>query len=101
MANTIKTTNRTIEISAIDSDYMMDQGINVQSVVLIAEDQGDYVYIVENSEETTDPVKVKLDYTYSRIWYASNQRLQLGFVFANGSFSENSKVVFNIGERGY
>lgn len=103
MANTIKTTNRTIEISAIDSDYMMDQLLNIQSVVFIPGASDDEVYIVENSEEETDPTKVALisGDGEPRGWYFGNQRLQLGFVFADGTFSEGSKVIFNTGERGY
>ena len=60
MANTIKTTNRTIEVSAIDSDYMMDNGINVESVIFIPGAADDAVEIIESSTETTDPVVVKL-----------------------------------------
>ena len=103
MANTEKETNRTIEISDIDSDYMMDQKLNVQSVVFIPGAASDAVYIVENSEETTDPVKVLLASGDGepRGWYFGNQRLQLGFVFASGTFSQGAMVIFNIGERGY
>jgi hypothetical protein len=103
MANTIKTTNRTIEISAIDSDYMMEHLIDVQSVVFIPGAADDFVDIIENSEEVTDPTKVLLvsGDGEPRGWYFGNQRLQLGFVYASGTFTQGAKVIFNIGERGY
>ena len=99
MANTVKETNRTIEVSAIDEDYMMDTGINVESIVFIPGAADDVVDIVENSTETNDPVKVQLKSGDGepRGWLFK-QRLQLGFVFANGTFSSGSKVIFNIGE---
>jgi hypothetical protein len=100
MANTIKTTNRTIEVSAIDEDYMMNTGINVESVVFIPGAEDDFVDITESSTYATDPVKVRLvsGNNEPRAWLF-NQRLQLGFVFANGTFTAGSKVIFNIGER--
>ena len=99
MANTVIVTNRTIEVTDIDSNYMMDTALNVESVVFIPAAWGDTVDIIENSIESTDPVKVRL---YSilgvpKVMYF-NQRLQLGFIFANGTFTADSKVVFNIGE---
>lgn len=99
MANTVKTTNRTIEVSAIDENYMMDNGIDVDSVVFIPGAADDVVDIVESSVETTDPVKVQLKSGDGepRGWLFK-QRLRLGFVFANGTFSGGSKVIFNIGE---
>ena len=99
MANTIISTNRTIEINAIDSDYMMNIGINVESVVFIPGASNDAVIIIENNIGGSNPVKAKLQSGDGepRIWY-TNQRLQLGFVFANGTFSVGSKVIFNIGE---
>lgn len=99
MANTVQKTNRTIEVSAIDSDYMMDQNINVQSVVFIPGAVDDVVDIIENSAYATDPIKVKLisGDGEPRGWVL-NQRLQLGFVFANGTFSQGAIVIFNIGE---
>lgn len=104
MANTIKITNRTIEISDIDSDYMMGQKINVQSVVLLPGatlKASNYVDIIENSVEAVDPVKVRLFSSIGevepRVWIF-NQRLQLGFVFANAELGLSSKVIFNIGE---
>jgi len=104
MANTVKTTNRTIEVSAIDEDYMMPINLNVQSVVFIPGIAFKFpgtgcVDIVESSIYATDPVKVKLMSTDDepRYWIF-NQRLQLGFVFANGVFETGSKVIFNIGE---
>ncbi len=104
MANTIKTTNRTIEIGGIDSDYMMPTKLNVQSVVFIPGTifKGDnYVYIIENSIHAVDPVKVLLTSTIiqtePRAWIF-NQRLQLGFTYLNGVFDTGAKVIFNIGE---
>jgi len=99
MSNTIKTTNRTIEVSAIDEDYMMDTGINVKSVVFIPGAAADIVDIIENSIETVNPAKVQLKSGDGepRGW-VFNERLQLGFVFADGTFTANSKVIFNIGE---
>ena len=102
MANTIKTTNRTIEVSAIDEDYMMDTGLNVQSVVFIPGTvlkDNSIVAIIEGSANT--PVKAVLTSTIAtkeaRAWIF-NQRLQLGFVFADGVFNSGSKVIFNLGE---
>lgn len=99
MSNTVKATNRTIEVSAIDADYMMNPGLNVQSVVFIPGADDDVVDIIENSVETVDPAKVQLKSGDGepRAWLF-NQRLQLGFVFANGTFTAGSKVIFNIGE---
>jgi len=102
MANTVKTTNRTIEVTVVDADYMMPTKLNVQSVVFIPGTilKGDnYVYIVEN--HPSYPVKVLLTSTITqtepRVW-VFNQRLQLGFVYANGVFDTGAKVIFNIGE---
>lgn len=102
MANTIVVTNRTIEVSAIDEDYMMGTGINVESVVFIPGAAADVVDIIESSIETTDPIKVQLKSGDGepRVWYCQ-QRLRLGFVFANGTFSQGSIVIFNIGDRNY
>jgi hypothetical protein len=99
MSNTVKVTNRTIEVSAIDADYMMDQELNVQSVVFLPGAAADLVYIIENSIHTTNPVKVLLESgdDEPRGWIF-NQRLQLGFTVADGTFSGTSKVIFNIGE---
>lgn len=104
MANTIKITNRVIEISNIDSDYMMPSKFNVQSVVFIsgaAFKVTDYVYIIEDSLYATDPIKVLLissiGQTEVRAWIF-NQRLRLGFKVLDGVFSIGSKVIFNIGE---
>ena len=57
MSNTIKITNRTIEISAIDEDYMMGMELNVQSVIFIPGAADDVVDIVESSVEAVDPCK--------------------------------------------
>jgi hypothetical protein len=102
MANTVKTTNRTIEVSAIDSNYMMTDSENVESVVFIPGAADDVVEIIESSIETTDPVKVKLQSGDGepRVWYC-HQNLKLGFTFANGTFTAGSKVIFNIGVRNY
>ena len=99
MANTIITTNRTIEVTDIDSDYMMDTVLNVESVVFVPAGWVDYVFIIESSVHAVDPVKT---YLYSilgvpKVMYF-NQRLRLGFIFSDGSFTAGSKVIFNIGE---
>ena len=100
MSNTVKTTNRTIEISEIDENYMMEAGLNVESVVFIAGAADDIVDVIESSKYTVDPAKVQLKSGDGepRGWLF-NQRLRLGFVFANGTFSTGAKVIFNIGER--
>jgi len=105
--STIITTNRTIEISKIDEDYMMPLRTNVQSVVFIPGNGlkvTDCVYIVENNIGGTNPIKCflisSIDGTEQRTWIF-NQRLQLGFIFAKGVFSTGSKVIFNIGELHY
>ena len=102
MANTIKTTNRTIEVAVVDADYMMPIKLNVQSVVFIPGTilKGDnYVYIIENNSDSS--VKILLTSTITqtepRAWIF-NQRLQLGFIYANGVFDTGAKVIFNIGE---
>ena len=104
MANTVKTTNRTIEIAVKDADYMMPTKLNVQSVVFIPGTifKGDnYVYIIESSIHAVDPVKAFLTSTIiqtePRAWIF-NQRLRLGFVFLDGVFDIGAKVIFNIGE---
>jgi len=99
MANTILTTNRTIEISVIDSDYFLGLETNVQSVVFIPGQATDYVDIVENNINGDDPVKVRL---YSgdgepRGWIF-NQRLQIGFIVNDCVLTQGAIVIFNIGE---
>ena len=99
MANTIISTNRTIEVSDIDSDYFMPQLINVESVVLIqGKFHDNYIYIVENILDLY-PVKVKLisDDSEPRTWY-TYQRLQLGFIIQDSSLGNGARVIFNIGE---
>jgi len=100
----IKTTNRIIEVSEINEDYMMDQKLNVQSVVLLPGIYlkfASYVDIVENSEYDADPVKVRLISSINpwlpepRVWLF-NQRLQLGFVYENCVFNVGAKVIFNL-----
>lgn len=107
MSNTIKATNRTVEISKIDSDYMMPTKLNVQSVVFIsgaAFKTTDFVYIVENSVHALNPIKALLTSSIgqaeARAWIL-NQRLQLGFVFLDGVFNTGSMVIFNLGEIHY
>jgi len=99
MANTIITTNRTIEVSAIDSDYFMGLETNVQSVVFIPGAADDVVDIVENSINGDDPIKVRLlsGDGEPRGWIF-NQRLQLGFIILNCIISQGGIVIFNIGE---
>jgi len=104
MANTIKITNRTIEISGIDSDYMMPMEINVQSVVFIpgtGKQNANSVTIIEESIHATDPVKAillsSIGEVEARAWIF-NQRLRLGFKVLSGVFGLGSKVIFNIGE---
>ena len=99
MPNTIITTNRTIEVSGIDSDYFTGLEINVQSVVFIPGQATDFVDIVENNINGDDPIKVRL---YSgdgepRGWIF-NQRLQLGFIIGNCIITAGGIVIFNIGE---
>lgn len=107
MANTIKVTNRTIEISEIDSDYMMPIKINVQSVVFIpgeAFKTTDFVYIFEDNPYGDDPYKISLISSIGQVEpraWIFNQRLRLGFVFLNGVFNTGAKVIFNIGEIHY
>jgi len=98
MANTIITTNRTIEISDIDSDYMMDIGINVESVIFLPGAENNSVDIVEERDGGANPLKVRLisGDGEPRVWY-TNQRLRLGFVFADGVFAATAVVIFNIG----
>ena len=99
MPNTIIATNRTIEVSAIDSDYFTGLEINIQSVVFIPGQADDFVDIVENNINGDDPVKVRLlsGDGEPRGWIF-NQRLQIGFIIGNCNISQNGKVIFNIGE---
>ena len=104
MSNTVVTTNRTIEVSGIDSDYMMPIKTNVESVVFIPGINFKAVNYVDIIENTMSPVKVKLidsvNGTEARTWMF-NQRLQLGFVFADCYLDAWCKVIFNIGELHY
>ena len=60
MANTIKNTGRTIEISDIDSDYIMDPEINVESVVFIPGAADDSTEIREyTGDVATSPAKLE------------------------------------------
>ena len=102
MANTIVTSNRTIELSVMDEDYTMDNGINVESVVLIPGAAGDEVEIFEYVSETELPSKTKLVSTGGepRVMYFY-QRLRLGFDYGDSKLSQGSKIIFNIGVRNY
>ena len=98
----IKITNRTIEVSEINADYMMDTKINVQSVVLIPGVYfkfDSFIDIIENNSDGA--VKARLISSIGnvepRVW-VFNQRLQLGFVYADCAFNVGAKVFFNIGE---
>lgn len=98
MANTIKATGQTIEISNIDSDFMMRSTIYVRSVVFIPGRSYDCVDITENSQHEKDPIKIRLHCKNGDAkCFEFNQQLQLGFTFANGTFSNGAKVIFNIG----
>jgi len=103
MANTIKTTSRTIEISEIDSDYILPPELNIESVVFIPGASGDKIEIREyiNSDVTLSPIKSLLvsGDGEPRIQYFFRQRLRLCFEFASGIFTAGAKVIFNIGER--
>ena len=103
MANTIISTGRTIEISAMDSDYTMNPELNVESVVLIPGASGDQVEIREFVEAVgTSPAKTLLvsGDGETRTQYF-RQRLRLCFEYgdATTTLSAGSKVIFNIGER--
>lgn len=101
MANTIKNTGRTIELSEIDSDYIMDPEINVESVVFIPGASDDSIEIREyTGNVTTSPAKTLLvsGDGEPRTQYF-RQRLRLCFEFASGTFTAGAKVIFNIGER--
>ena len=101
MANSLNKTDRTIEISSIDSDFIMDPEINVESVVLIPGAQNDEVEIREyTGDVTTSPTKTFLvsGDGEPRTQYF-RQRLRLCFEFASATFTAGAKVIFNIGER--
>lgn len=101
MANTIKSTGRTIEISAIDSDYIMNPEVNVESVVFLPGAVADSIEIREyTGDVTTSPAKTLLvsGDGEPRTQYF-RQRLRLCFEFASGTFTAGAKVIFNIGER--
>ena len=101
MANTIKTTNRTIEISNIDSDYTMSPHTYVESVVLIPGASGDKIEIREYiGDVTTSPAKTLL---YSgdgepRTQYFS-ERIILCFEFASGVLTAGAKIIFNVNQK--
>jgi len=102
MANTIKTTNRTIEISSIDSDYAMPVETNVESVVFIPGAPHDSIEIREYTGDVTVSLGATLLQSRDgepRIHYF-RQRIRLCFEFASGTFTAGAKIIFNIGERG-
>ena len=99
--STIITTNRTIEISAIDADYTMGLELNVESVVFLPGAANDSVEIREFVEAVaTSPAKTLLisGDGEPRTQYF-RQRLRLCFEFASGTFTAGAKIIFNIGER--
>ena len=98
----IKTTNRTIEVSEINADYMIPIKLNVQSVVFepgFCLKDASVLNIVENSPDY--PVKAQLTSSIGavepRAWIF-NQRLQVGFIYEDCVFNVGAKVFFNIGE---
>jgi hypothetical protein len=100
-ANTVNKTNRTIEVSAIDSDYIMDMEINVESVVLIPGAADDQVTIREyTGNVATSPTSVLLisGDGEPRVMYY-NQRKRLCFDFTDATLTQGAKIIFNIGER--
>jgi hypothetical protein len=104
MANTIVITDKTIEISAIDSDYTMTESKPIWSVVLYSGTAADEVFIIEDDGiSSSDPLKCHLQKSADepREHYFFGQKMRLGFVFADGTFGATAKVIFNIGERGY
>ena len=101
MANTENKTDRTIELSVIDSDFIMDPEINVESAVLIPGAADDEVEIREyTGDVTTSPAKTLLisGDGEPRVQYF-RQRIRLCFEFGSATFTAGAKVIFNIGER--
>ena len=101
MANSINSTSRTIEISSIDSDYIMDPEINVESVVFIPGATDDEVEIREyTGDVTTSPAKTLLlsGDGEPRTQYF-RQRVRLCFEFASATLTAGARIIFNIGER--
>jgi len=101
MANTIITTDRTIEISDIDSDYILDPQINVESVVLIPGADDDKVEIREyyRGSLATSPAKTLLHSGNGepRTQYF-RQRVRVCFEFATATLTAGAKIIINIGE---
>jgi hypothetical protein len=99
MANTITTTNRTIEITDVDADYVMTDSLPVWSVCLMG-DANDAVFILEGA---AGPRKchLKIAADEPREHYFGGQNLKLAFTFADGTFSANAFLCINLGERGY
>jgi len=101
MANTINKTNRTVEISSIDSDYIMDPHTLVESVVLIPGASGDKIEIREyTGNVTTSPAKTFLHSGDGepRTQYFS-ERIRLCFEFASGVLTAGAKIIFNINQK--
>jgi hypothetical protein len=103
MANTIKTTNRTIEITEIDEDYIMGPETSVESVVFIPGAAADQIEIREyTGDVATSPVKglLKSGDAEPRIQYF-RQRVRLCFDFSavTTTLTAGMKVIFNIGEK--
>ena len=103
MANTIVVTNRTIEITEIDEDYIMNPELNVESVVFIPGAADDQIEIREYTGDVeTSPTKglfLSGD-GEPRIQYFT-QRLRLCFDFSalTTNLTAGTKIIFNIGER--
>ena len=101
--STINATNRTIDISAIDADYIMDPEVNVESVVLIPGADDDQVEIREYTGAVgTSPVKTLLqsgDGEPRTMYFRQRVRLCFEFGDVTTKLSASSRVIFNIGER--
>lgn len=101
MANSINSTSRTIEISSIDSDYIMDPEINVESVVFIPGATDDEVEIREYTGDVTTSLAKTLLLSGDgepRTQYF-RQRVRLCFEFASATLTAGARIIFNIGER--
>jgi hypothetical protein len=104
MANTIVVTNRTIEITAMDEDYIMEPEISVESVVFIPGAADDQFEIREyTGDVATSPVKglFMSGDGEPRIQYF-RQRVRLCFDFdaLTTTHTAGMKIIINTGERG-
>jgi len=101
--STINATSRTIDISAINADYIMDPETNVESVVLVPGADDDQVEIREYTGAVgTSPVKTLLmsgDGEPRTQYFRQRVRLCFEFGAATTKLSGGSRVIFNIGER--